>query len=354
MGRARVDVQDFVVGLPVPFRRGVLHEVVAHGNHEISLLDEVVGVVLLRDADGADGIVVVKRDHALGHHRVDDGDVQGAGEVGERLAAVVADGGVAREDDGALAAGEQVSGGAHAGDFREFGARVKGVQRLFAGAGGDLHARDVARQVDVAGSRFFGLGIFEGNANDFIHGIGAHDLAAALRHRLEERRQVEELVRGEVHALRADLARDGHERCAVHVRIGYAGDEVRGAWAEGSEADASASRETAVDIGHEGRALLVAHGDELDGRVAQCLDDLQIFLARNAEDVLDAFAFQAFDQDLCRVHRFVILSQIECIAADAAVPKRKSLLRTAKSEPRQASLPAKSIDNFFYECFYSS
>jgi hypothetical protein len=53
-----------------------------------------------------------------------------------------------------------------------------------------------------------------------------------------------------------------------------------------------------VGRGHERRRLLVPGEHELDARVAQGLDDVEILLAGHAEDVLDAFVLQRCHQQV--------------------------------------------------------
>ena len=48
----------------------------------------------------------------------------------------------------------------------------------------------------------------------------------------------------------------------IEEGVRHAGHEVGGARAEGRQADAGASGEPPVDVGHQGRALLVPGGDE--------------------------------------------------------------------------------------------
>jgi hypothetical protein len=43
---------------------------------------------------------------------------------------------------------------------------------------------------------------------------------------------------------------------------------------------------------HEGRCLLVARQDELDTGSPQRLNDIEVFLARDAEDMLDALVLK--------------------------------------------------------------
>ena len=76
------------------------------------------------------------------------------------------------------------------------------------------------------------------------------------------------------------LPRDRHERHAAELRVGHACDQVGGTRAEGREADAGAAGEPAVRRRHEGRVLLVARGHELDRARAQCLHEVEGFLAR--------------------------------------------------------------------------
>ena len=110
--------------------------------------------------------------------------------------------------------------------------------------------------------------------------------------------EVEDLVAFLVQPRRRALARDRHDRRAVHVGVGQAGDEVGGARPERGHANAGAAGQPAVDVGHERRALLVVRGDELDRAVEQRVHDVDVLLAGNAEDVLDAFVLEAADQEL--------------------------------------------------------
>ena len=93
---------------------------------------------------------------------------------------------------------------------------------------------------------------------------GLEHLGAVLGDRPEHVHEIEDLVAFLVQARGRALARDGDDRRAVHVGVGDAGDEVGGAGAERGHANARAAGEAPVDVGHEGRALLVVAGDELD------------------------------------------------------------------------------------------
>jgi hypothetical protein len=105
-----------------------------------------------------------------------------------------------------------------------------------------------------------------------------------------------------VHAGRRRLPGDGHQRRAIHIGVGHAGDQVGGAWSQSSQAHAGTAGEPAIHVGHEGRSLLVARGDETDAALRQRIHDVDVLFPRNAEDVVHALVFQAAYQELSCVH----------------------------------------------------
>ena len=56
--------------------------------------------------------------------------------------------------------------------------------------------------------------------------------------------------------------------------------------------------EPAVGRRHEGGRLLVPGQDQLDLRALQQLDDVEVLLARNAEDAVDALVLQRRDEKI--------------------------------------------------------
>ena len=54
----------------------------------------------------------------------------------------------------------------------------------------------------------------------------------------------------------------------------------------------------AVGRRHEGRRLLVPRQNELDARVAQRLDDVEILFAGHAENAVDALVLERRDQQI--------------------------------------------------------
>ena len=103
---------------------------------------------------------------------------------------------------------------------------------------------------------------------------------------------------GELHPVGAHLAGDGHQRRAVQIGVGHAGNEVGGTGAEGGQADACPAGEPAVDIGHEGGTLLVPHRDESDVAVPDGEHQVQRLLTGDAEHHIDALRFQTVHEDL--------------------------------------------------------
>ena len=128
----------------------------------------------------------------------------------------------------------------------------------------DGHFTDVDRKVDEGGTRFFTFGIFKGQAGDFGHRIGADDGIGPAGDGFEHGPKIEVLMSRDVHLVRSDLAGDGDDRGSVAVGIGDAGDEIGSSGPEGCHADTGLAGQSAVDIGHEGRALFMTDGDEFN------------------------------------------------------------------------------------------
>src|SRR5439155_832113 len=85
---------------------------------------------------------------------------------------------------------------------------------------------------------------------------------------------------------------------AAWKRAGRSGD----ARPERGETDAGPAREAPRHIGHEGRALLVATGDEADAGVEQGVGQGQRLLAGQPEQRVHALAREAAHQEVGRLH----------------------------------------------------
>ena len=280
----------------VPLGGRALDEVVAHTDHEVRLVERVDDVVVLRDAHHAEAPRRVGVDDALAHHGLDHGDVQALGHGAHRLAGLAAHRAGTGQDDRALGLGDEPG---RLDDARGVGVEL-GRLLLAQGARRAGHVGHVLGQVDVGGAGFGGLGVLEGEAADLGHRVRAHDHLAAFGDGREHGREVEVLVARELHLLTRDLARDGHERRAVEEGVGHAGHEVGGARPQGRETHAGVAREATEDVGHEGGALLVARGDEANVGVLEREHEVEVLLARNAEDDPDPLCLETLYQYLGR------------------------------------------------------
>ena len=178
---------------------------------------------------------------------------------------------------------------------------------------------------------------------------GSRTLRRVLGDRLKEARQVQDLVTLLVQPRRRALARDADDRRPVHVGVGKTGDQVGRTGPQGRHANARPARQPAVDVGHEGRALLMARRDELDRAVEQRIHDVDVLLARNAEDVFDALVLEASYEELrcfhgsslgCRV--VGIVAKIREGAATRAPPRRPAAGagNARPFRPRSRAFPA--------------
>ena len=74
--------------------------------------------------------------------------------------------------------------------------------------------------------------------------------------------------------------------------------QVERARPERGEADPRPAGQPTVGRRHERGGLFMAGQDELDARLPQRLDNVEVLLARNAEDVFDALVLQGSDKQV--------------------------------------------------------
>jgi hypothetical protein len=90
------------------------------------------------------------------------------------------------------------------------------------------------------------------------------------------------------------LAGDHQHRHAAELGIGGGGDEVGRARPQRGQAHAGLAGVAAIGRGHEAGALFVAGEDQLDlARARQRIEEIEVLLARHAEDVFAAFLLKA-------------------------------------------------------------
>ena len=136
------------------------------------------------------------------------------------------------------------------------------------------------------------LRTISGAASRSVHHV------APLRDRAEQRYEVDHLVRLLVEPVQPGLRRERHQRVRVELGVRDPEDEVERAGAERREADARLAGQRAVGVGHERGTALVPGRHEADRAVRQRVDDVQVLLAREPEDVLDAFVLETGDEEL--------------------------------------------------------
>ena len=103
--------------------------------------------------------------------------------------------------------------------------------------------------------------------------------------------------------LAGDLAGDGDDRDGIHHGVHQAGDQVGGAGAGGGAADADLAGGARVAFGGEGGVLLVPHQDVADLVIVEGVVEGERDAAGIAEDAIDAFPGQAFEQHFRAAHQ---------------------------------------------------
>ena len=159
-------------------------------------------------------------------------------------------------------------------------------------------AGDVLGQFQQHRARPLFHGDAEGVAHEGRNAAGADDLARQLGQRLEGADHVDDLEPGLPAAHDPLLPGDHDHRHGAEQRIGRAGRQVQRAGTERGDADARLAGQPPVGRGHERRALLVAGQDQLDRRIAQAFDDVEVLLAGNPENAVDALVLECGDQQI--------------------------------------------------------
>ena len=107
------------------------------------------------------------------------------------------------------------------------------------------------------------------------------------------------------------LAGDHHHRHAPELGIGCGGHEIRGPRPERRKAHPRVAGQPAVGRRHEASGLLVSGEDQPNlAEAGQRVDESQILLARNPEDVFDAFLLERFDEQFRCIHWILSRSQL--------------------------------------------
>ena len=142
-------------------------------------------------------------------------------------------------------------------------------------------------------------------AHDFRNGIRVVNRCRPFGHRLEHADHVHNLMRFLMQPLGRTLAGQYQHRCAIHVRIGHARDQVGRTGPQGTQAARRVAGQATINFGHKGRALFMAgqHKANLVG-LLQRQHEIGILFARYAKDGFNAFLFQAAHHQVGCFHRF--------------------------------------------------
>jgi hypothetical protein len=179
-------------------------------------------------------------------------------------------------------------GGAHT---RSGQGQLDGVRRhqrnVFAAFGGN-----VLGKLQVHGTRTLLLRDPKGFPDERRYHPRRDDLARQLGQRLHGR--------DDIHDLKARLPRGENSLLAGNHDYGHGtekgvrrtGREIQRARPQGGDAHAGLAGEPAIGGGHEGRGLFMARQHQLDGGIADRLDDVEILLAGNTVDSLDALVLK--------------------------------------------------------------
>jgi hypothetical protein len=123
------------------------------------------------------------------------------------------------------------------------------------------------------------------------------DLDRQLRHRVERVAVVELLKCLPAAVLHRNLADEEDQRRGILKRRVHTGGRVRRAGGSRDETDSGTAGHLSVGLGHVRGAGFVPRDDEPDRRVAECVEDADVALPRNAEGGVDAVSKQLVDED---------------------------------------------------------
>ena len=138
----------------------------------------------------------------------------------------------------------------------------------------------------------------EGVAHQGRNRGGTDDLQRKLGQRLERADHVDDLEFRLTAAHDAFLSGQHHHRHRAEQRVGRARREIERAGTERGDTDAGLSRQPAIGRRHEGRGLFMPGHDQLDRRFSEAFDDVEIFLAGNAEDAIHALILKRGNQQV--------------------------------------------------------
>ena len=294
IGRRIADVDHLRPVRPHQERR-LLDRVVTDRDDQVGPVDRLVDVIPLREGCCAHIEIMAAGYGALAHLRVEEGDLGAGDEIGQSGAQARAAGGGAQHHQRPLRLedhfGREV-------ESRRRRYRLLDRMRRHHGKIRSFLARDIFRQFQVNRPRPLLHRHAESVAHEGGDGTRAHDLAGRLGQRPHRRDHVDDLEAGLPAAHDPLLARHQDHRHCAEIRVGGTGHEVQRAGTERGDAHPGPPGQAPVGRRHERRRLLVPREDKRDARFAQKLDNIEVLLAGDAEDEIDALVFKRRDQQV--------------------------------------------------------
>ena len=279
---------------------GFFDDIVPDVDDEVGAADGPVEVVVIREGGGADKFRVPLVDHAFAHLGIEKGNARFIDKGAEGAAGAVAVGGGADEEQGHF---RRVDHLRRLGDGLGVRARAAAPEDLEDGGVG-LLGGDVLGQFEMDGARALLLGDADRLADQDGHVVAVHDLLGELgegAHHLDDIDDLEAALLGFLDRL---LAGDHQDRHGAELGIGGGRDEVGRPRPEGGNAHAHFSGQAPVGRRHEPGPLLVAREDQLDARLSQRFENVEVFLARNPEYIFDPFLLQGPHEQIGCLHAF--------------------------------------------------
>ena len=269
------------------------------GDEQVRLLDGQVGVGHAVHSRHPHVKEVLRRERAEAQESSDDGYLGLLGQLLQLLVGAGDGDSVPRQDDRPLGLGYELCGALYLGRVPLGGGlvarhsqrlRIDELVLLGEHVTGDVH-QDWAWPACA--------GDVEGLLDGLGYLGGAHQQVVVLGDGQRDARDVRLLEGIAAYGPAGDLAGDGHHRHRVHVGAGEASDQVGGARARGSHANAHPSGGAGVAVGGHGGALLVPGQDVAYLWVlGQRLVEGQDGAAREAKSQLHPLAEEAFAHHL--------------------------------------------------------
>jgi hypothetical protein len=275
--------------------RRLLNGVVADRDDQVGAVDRLVHVVAFRQRRGAQIEIVAAGHGALAHLRVEKRDLGAADEFRQTGGQTRAAGSGAKHHQRAFRRQDHLGGTVERRRrcYRQLD-RVRRHQRQVR----RLLAGDVLGQFQVHRPGPLLHRHPERVAHEGWDRRRAHDLARRLGQGPHRRHHVDDLEARLPAAHDPLLTGDQDHRHGAEMRVGRAGHQVQRSGPERGNADPGAAGQPPVRRRHERSRLLVPREHEFDARIAQGLDNVEIFLPRDAENVLDALVFQRCHQQV--------------------------------------------------------